>query len=100
MLLRDGAPIIRRDSEMGKIRLKADLKLPVEMLNLFLTHVLPYWVVMPGYKQNCKFYYCYKEKAGQWRLWLGEKKKKTRKRTTMQCESRKDFVSSLKLHVT
>lgn len=76
MLLRDGAPIIRRDSEMGKIRLKADLKLPVEMLNLFLTHVLPYWVVMPGYKQNCKFYYCYKEKAGQWRLWLGEKKKK------------------------
>ena len=66
MLLSDGAPIIRRDSEMGKIRLKADLKLPVEMLNLFLTHVLPYWVVMPGYKQNCKFHYSYKEKAGQW----------------------------------
>lgn len=38
MLLRDCAAIIRRDSEMGKIRLKADLKLPVEMLNLFLTH--------------------------------------------------------------
>ena len=37
---------------MGKIRLKSDLKLPVEMLNLFLTHVLPYWVVMPGYKQK------------------------------------------------
>ena len=38
VLLRGCAAIIRRDSEMGKIRLKADLKLPVEMLKLFLTH--------------------------------------------------------------
>lgn len=52
MLLRDCAAVIRRDSEMGKIRLKSDLELPVEKLNLFLTHVLPYSVVMPGYKQK------------------------------------------------
>ena len=32
---------------MGKIRLKADLKLPVEMLNLFLTHCYGRYISSP-----------------------------------------------------